>query len=58
MKKSLKYKTIIIILLILVMIGLSLGFAAFAKELKKISENYSDTEIITIGDTKKLSRKK
>ena len=30
----------------------------FIKELKKISENYSDTEIITIGDTKKLSRKK
>lgn len=30
----------------------------FIKELKRISENYSDTEIITIGDTKKLSRKK
>jgi len=30
----------------------------FIKELKKISENYSDTEIITIGDTKKLSRRK
>ena len=26
--------------------------------LKRISENYSDTEILTIGDTKKLSRKK
>ena len=30
----------------------------FIKELKRISDNYSDTEIITIGDTKKLSRKK
>lgn len=30
----------------------------FIKELKRISENYSDTEIITIGDTKKLARKK
>lgn len=28
----------------------------FIKEIKRISENYSDTEIITIGDTKKLSR--
>ena len=30
----------------------------FIRELKKISENYSNTEIITIGDTKKLSRKR
>lgn len=30
----------------------------FIKELKRISENYSDKEIVTIGDTKKLSRKK
>ena len=30
----------------------------FVKELKNISQNYSDNEIITLNDTKKLSRKK
>lgn len=30
----------------------------FIKELQKISQNYSDNEIITLNDTKKLSRKK
>lgn len=30
----------------------------FIQELKRISQEYSDTEIITIEDTKKLSRKK
>ena len=30
----------------------------FLKELKNISQKYSDTEIITLNDTKKLSRKK
>lgn len=30
----------------------------FIKELKNISQNFSDTEIITLNDTKKLARKK